>query len=847
MYKNQVIFVIIEILNIEIGGKSMELRTKVSYSDEVTKRELESKQVAYQAAVEGIVLLENDGTLPIRCGKVALYGAGADMTIKGGTGSGEVNERHSTSIMEGLENAGFEITTKSWIDDYSVMFKRGMEEYTKEFQKKILKMDVVNLMANPYRYPFGREITEEDIVKSSTDTCIYVVSRQAGEGTDRKLDNNDNNLSTVEAVNIKKCVKSYARTIIVINVGSSFDMSFLDDISGINAVIFFCQQGTEGGTAFADIVSGKVSPSGRLSDTWAKKYEDIPFAQEYSYLNGNLEDEYYSEGIYVGYRYFDTFNVEPRYEFGYGLGYSDFEMSVTAVRVEKTGIKVKAKVKNTGNRFSGKEVVQLYVSCPEGKLEKEYQKLSAFVKTDEIRPHEETEVEMAFDMTQLASYDEENSCYILEKGNYIIRIGSSSRKTKICANIELNGDVIISKHEKICAPTANQLDKLGKLSKQNNDVNGVAENQGDVVQLSIDKNVFTTINYNYETPDMYHSEKIDNIIAKLTIKDMVDIVVGIGMTGGKKYFTVPGAVGYTTSNFAELGVPNVALSDGPAGLRLQKVSAKTKSGKIKMVDAMIDYINYLPKYMKKMMLADPKKHTLVYQFTTAFPVELALAQTWNVDLLEQMGRSVGIEMEEYGVTYWLGPGLNIHRNPLCGRNFEYYSEDPLLTGKMAAATIKGVQEISGNYATPKHFAANNQEDNRNKVSCNMSERTLREIYLKGFEIAVREGNTKSIMTSYNKINGTYSPNNYDICTKALRNEWGFDGVVMTDWFSTGKNLANNGLAMRAGNDLIMPGTGANKKEILKEIKKGTISESDLERCCRNVLRSVLESRNEIKE
>lgn len=824
----------------------MELRTKVSYSDEVTKRELENKQVAYQAAVEGIVLLENDGTLPIRCGKVALYGAGADMTIKGGTGSGEVNERHSTSIMEGLINAGFEITTKPWIDEYSDMYQKGILQYTKEFQKEIVKMDVIKLMANPYRYPFGREITDEDISNSNTDTCIYVIARQAGEGADRKLGNSDNNLSKLEVINIKKCANAYAKTIIVINAGSSFDTSFLDEISGINALIFFCQQGTEGGNAFADIISGKVSPSGRLSDTWAKRYEDIPFANEYSYLNGNLADEYYSEGIYVGYRYFDTFKVEPRYEFGYGLGYSEFSMSVTDVRVEKTGIKVKVSVKNTGNQFSGKEVVQLYVSCPGDKLEKEYQKLSAFVKTDEIKPHEVTEVEMAFDMSQLASYDEENSCYILEKGDYIIRVGSSSRKTKVCANIKLNEEVIISKHEKICIPTNNQLDKLNVLTKmkQSSETTSTEVLDG-ATQLSIDKNIFTTITYDYQTPNMYRSEKIDNIISKLSTKDMVDIVVGIGMIGGKKYFTVPGAVGYTTSKFTELGVPNVALSDGPAGLRLQKVSAKTKKGKIKMVEAMIDYINYLPKYMKKIFLTNPKKHTLVYQFTTAFPVEMALAQTWNVKLLEQVGQAIGVEMEEYGITYWLGPGLNIHRNPLCGRNFEYYSEDPLLTGKMAAATIKGVQSIAGNYATPKHYAANNQEDNRNKVSCNMSERTLREIYLRGFEIAVRESNPKSIMTSYNKINGTYAPNNYDLCTKALRNEWGFQGVVMTDWLSTGNNLANNSLAMSAGNDLIMPGTSADKKEIMKELRAGTISKDDLERCCRNVLKSVLESRNQI--
>jgi beta-glucosidase len=232
---------------------------------------------------------------------------------------------------------------------------------------------------------------------------------------------------------------------------------------------------------------------------------------------------------------------------------------------------------------------------------------------------------------------------------------------------------------------------------------------------------------------------------------------------------------------------------------------------------------------------------VLYQYTTAFPVAAALAQTWNTDLLYEVGNAIYREMKEYGCTYWLAPAINIHRNPLCGRNFEYFSEDPRLTGLMAAAITRGVQQEDGFYVTVKHYACNNQEDNRNFVSSNLSERALREIYLRGFEISVRQGGAKAVMTSYNKVNGVYAPNSHDLCTKLLRKEWGFDGVVMTDWFSTNKGQGNNALAMKAGNDLIMPGGGHFKKEILEGVKNGVISETDVRRCCANVVKSILDS------
>ena len=324
---------------------------KAALTDAVTPLEEAGKEIAYQAAVEGIVLLENDGCLPLNPGKIALYGAGAKMTIKGGTGSGEVNERHVVSILEGMEHAGFKITTMDWIDDYDQSFQEGERAYAEEFRKKLSPKnlsDFMNLMSSPYRYPYGRAVLQEDVEKSETDTCIYVISRQSGEGADRKLSENEYGLAEIERVNLTFCAEQYEHMIVVINVGGQFDLNFLHEIPNINAVIFMGQLGTMGGQAVADIVCGKHTPSGKLTDTWAKHYRDYPASDDYSYLNGNLDEEYYREGIYVGYRYFDTFHVAPRYPFGYGLSYTEFEMHLAGMRLERTTVEISVDVKNKG-------------------------------------------------------------------------------------------------------------------------------------------------------------------------------------------------------------------------------------------------------------------------------------------------------------------------------------------------------------------------------------------------------------------------------------------------------------------------------------------------------------------
>ena len=815
----------------------MRVRNKAAWADTVTLLEEENKQVAYEAALEGIVLLENDGCLPVKPGKVALFGAGADMTIKGGTGSGEVNGRHAVSILEGLEMAGFEVTTKGWLQAYRRFYELEEEKFGKDFRKSLIQLnlsDVMEVMSKQFQYPFDLVVDDVNIGISDTDTCIYVIARQAGEGADRRIEKYEYGLSPRERANIEKCAEVYEKMILVINVGSSFDMSFLDEITGINAVVFFAQQGAMGGKAFADLICGNATPSGKLADTWAKKYEDIPYANEYSYLNGDVYEEYYKEGIYVGYRYFDSYQVEPKYPFGYGLSYTTFAWQLKEVTAKKNQIMVKVNVTNTGDTYAGKEIIQLYVSCPQGNLPKEYQKLAAFAKTDVLAPGASQELKLTFYLNDQASYRAEDGTMVLEAGDYLLRVGNSSRNTKVCAKVKLKEEVITKKLTHICA-REEVLEEIAPAQIQ------IEEIEEDVPVIEVNAEDFTTQEYVYETPDIYSSKEVDALLDNLTVKEMAALTVGAGMGSGT-YFHAPGAVGITNGKLLGKGIPNICMADGPAGLRLQRQSVVLRNGKVKGTEATISFMKYMPEIANKVTLGDPEKHPSIYQFTTAFPVELALAQTWNPDLLEKVGSAVGEEMKAYGITYWLAPALNIHRNPLCGRNFEYFSEDPYLSGIYAAAITKGVQKHRGCYVTMKHFCCNNQEDNRKKTNANVNDRALREIYLRGFEIAVREGRPGAMMTSYNKVNGTYVNNSYDLVTKVLKNEWGFDGLVMTDWYATGKSFASNALCIEAGGDIIMPGSASAVSDIYQAVKMGTLREEDVKRSAANVLKGIVSSR-----
>ncbi|MBR0087458.1 MAG: glycoside hydrolase family 3 C-terminal domain-containing protein [Lachnospiraceae bacterium] len=810
----------------------MKSLTFAARNDAVTRREDENRKIARLAASEGIVLLKNeDHLLPLADKRIALFGAGASHTVKGGTGSGEVNERHAVTILEGLEKAGFEITSYNWLYDYIASYDKKPETKNKK------TLDVVNMLQTP-PMPYGRLITDEDL-DADTETAIYVAARQAGEGGDKRLENDDFDLSDIETDNLRKLTEHYKNVILVINSGSSMSLSRIDDLP-VKAVLFFCQMGMEGGNAFADVLTGKVNPSGKLTDTWVNSYSDVPAGDSYSYLSGDLKNQYYKEGIYVGYRYYDTFNIRTRYPFGFGLSYTTFDITSHAFFLDPETQQVlgKATVRNTGT-VPGKEVVQVYVNCPDGKLKKEYKRLTAFKKTRLLAPGEEEELDLSFPFSYMASYSEEEASWILEKGSYLVRIGTSSDNSKVSVVVRLTDTAVVSRNQNLCVP-AKRVEEIEPAVRIPDD------DLENLPVLTLNPEEIVTQIIEYKDPLPASDLKTDAVMSRLTDDDMIDVCVGEGIGGmmtTNKFFT-PGAVGRTTSKLYKKGLINVSLSDGPAGLRLLRVSGLTKKNKLKFVkgNSLLSVMDSMGGPLAKVMQADEKKDELLYQYTTAFPVGTSLAQTWNTELCYQVGEALSLEMEEYGITYWLGPAMNIHKNPLCGRNFEYMSEDPVLTGKIASALVRGAQSLDGNYATIKHFACNNAEDDRNHSNSHVNERALREIYLRGFEIAVKEGKAASVMSSYNMLNDIYTPDSHDLLTGILRNEWGFDGLVMTDWFSTVIAPAKSGTALHAGNDLLMPGMFTDKADIKKALKDGRLSRLDLRRCAANVVRQIVHSR-----
>ena len=814
----------------------MKYYTKASSNGAESTRELENRRIAYEAACEGMVLLKNENALPLKTKKVALYGPGALRTIKGGTGSGEVNERHAVTIFEGMQARGFEIASMPWLEAYEAYYVQAEKDYRIEKRKRINLLkpkSIMNMLFDNFRLPCGPEITREDVDCSGTDSCVYVLSRQAGEGGDRRAEAGDYYITDEERKAIAFCAANYAHFVLLINCGSSMDLQFTREIPGIDAIVYICQPGSQGGLAVADLLSGEVCPSGKLTDTWAKHYEDIPFANDYSHRNGDLKQEYYREGIFVGYRYFDSFRVEPAYPFGFGLSYTGFDLSFAGAELDGSKVRVKTCVRNTG-AVAGKEVAQLYVSAPEGKMTKEYQSLAAFEKTKLLQPGESQELTLEFDLAAVASFRQEDHSFVLEQGEYLLRLGNSSRNTALVAAVRLQAEIVVSRHRSIC-PLQSPLEELQAPRRTDEQL------PQDLLRLTLAPDAIQTVDYTLVEEAEKKDPRVEAFLDTLTDKEMVDIVVGIGQVGGKRRFVLPGSVGNTTGKFWDRGLANVALCDGPAGLRVSRHSTVGKRGNIRLVEVTLSVYSVIPGFVRKLLMGNPEKEPSLYQYATAFPVTNALAQSWNKELLEKVGTAIAREMEEFGCTYWLAPAVNIHRNPLCGRNFEYFSEDPRLTGDLAAALTRGVQRQPGYYATVKHFACNNQEDNRNFMSSNVSQRALREIYLRGFEATVRHGGAKAVMTSYNKLNGVYTPNSRDLCTVVLRQEWGFDGVVMTDWYSTNPRQGDDALAIAAGNDLIMPGGGYFKRQILRGLRKGKVTRQQLRRCCGRVVRSIFDS------
>ncbi len=789
-------------------------------SKEVTQREKDHAALARKICAEGMVLLENNGVLPLKDKKVALYGVGARHTTYGGTGSGESNPRYCVSVAEGLKNAGVEIASERWLDEYDRIYQDAHASYRKklaEDMKKISRMEQMDYAtSHPFYPPTGGNIEKE------CETAIYVLTRQAGESADRKEEKGDWYITDGEKAELRSLADTYKDVVLLLNVGSTMDLGFLEEVK-VSAVLYMMQGGMETGNAVADILTGRVNPSGRLADTWGKRYEDYPSYDTFSERNPEPLQEDYREGIYVGYRWFDKNRIVPRYPFGYGLSYTAFETEYESTEANGTIITVTAAVKNTGT-VSGKEVVLLYLSAPEGKLHREVKSLAAFAKTKLLLPGESEKVSLSFDLRDFAGFDNENHEYLLEKGDYVLTLNQQTVST-----LKVSIDIVTEQVEAVC-PIQRKIDFF--VPEKENRVTP------DLPRIAVDVSDVRTVTHDYAAPAMVSTPEIDAIMEKLTDKDLAVLLTGSSYIG-PFHHRVFGAGGYTTSRLLKKGIDGMPMSDGPQGLNLTQVSKKPWQNlfAVPRLPSALRGNDVLSKMGGE--FAKESKQKLFYQFCTAWPCATLVAQTWDTELIRQQGDAIGKEMVEFGVVYWLAPALNIHRNPLCGRNYEYYSEDPVLSGEVAAALTLGVQNHKGCYVTLKHFCANNLETKRNQSSSNLDERTLREIYLKGFHIAIQKANAQGVMCSYSKINGIYSAMSYDLQTKVLRNEWGFEGVVMTDWFATGHHETLDELGCKAGTDLIMPGMSDIPGKILKALKAGQITHADMERSARRIIRASL--------
>lgn len=805
--------------------------------EQQSERELMHGKLARKAASEGIVLLKNEGILPLKKDTAAaLLGYGAEKTVKGGIGSGDVNNRKNISIYQGLKEAGVKIVSEDWISDYHNRYEQAREAWKEKVLEEAKKVDnpFDAYAENPFAMPLGRKVAEEDICEA--DVVIYVISRISGEGKDRRKVKGDYYLSEREEEDLRYLAEMNKPVILILNAGGPVELTdILEQTDNIKGILNISQLGQEGGDALADVLLGKEVPGGKLTTTWARRYEDYPVSEEYGYLNGNLEKEEYREGIFVGYRYFDSFDKKVLFPFGFGLSYTSFEIKCCGMNMEEGKLRAEVQVTNTGKKYAGKEVVQIYVTLPQTGLEKEYKRLAGFAKTRLLKPEETQTLIVEISQKQLASFCEETHTWIIEKGSYGILIGNSSDKLEQEAVLVISDTSVLEHTDAIC-PLQEELRQIHMTEELKEKL---MQQEKELKTAQVPQYCFKPVmlpekseNDGENQENLTEEEKrLFSVLDGRSVEELIPLLYGkisenistLGAAG----IRVPGSAGETSGALEEDGIPSLVMADGPAGIRLRQwyeVDKETDS---------IYEMGVLGSLENGIL--EPGVHhenaDTYYQYCTAFPVGTALAQTWDTDLMTEFGKAIAEEMEEFHVNLWLAPGMNIHRNPLCGRNYEYYSEDPYLSGMLAAAATRGVQSKPGCGVTIKHFACNNQEDNRMGVDSCVSERALREIYLRGFEIAVKEGNPVSIMTSYNLVNGVHAANSRDLCMTVARKEWGFDGAIMSDWNTT---VSEDGSipwkCVAAGNDIIMPGNSDDDKNIRQAYKEGKLIEEEIRSC-----------------
>ncbi len=789
-----------------------------------TKMEIKNAETVRALAPECTVLLKKDGKFPLQHPQeIALYGSGARQTIKGGTGSGCVNSRHVVSIEEGLENAGFCITTKNWLDSYDKVREDARKKFVADIHTKAKEKGVPALLLG-----LGAVMPEPEYslpLEGKGRTAVYVLARISGEGCDRNAVKGDLLLSDTEIRDILEANSKYENFMLVLNVGGVVDLS---PVSEVKNILYLSQLGAVVGDVFADLILGKAYPSGKLTTTWAK-LKDYPTIENF----GDENDTYYKEGIYIGYKYFDKVNLTPLFPFGFGLSYTNFKVTPIDITNKKDTVTVYYNVTNTG-KFIGKEVVKLYLSAPSIKIDQPKKVLVAFSKTKELKPNETQRISLSFKLSDFAYFEKNTACYMLESGNY----GLLDDNDRFIAKIELCCDVRIKQCKNLCGNP--DFKDLSLTCAPIDFPDGLKS-----IQLTKNDFEFKTVNYTLK-------HNISEKISPLSLSQKINLCLGHFNSSekqsviGNSAVSVVGAAG-ETSHVIE-GFPVAVMADGPAGLRLDTRYGLDEKGAYKLqLEFSQDFLDFLDDNLRAVLMSkktsDRNGH-VVERYCTAIPIATAIAQSWNLDLAFTCGDVVGKEMQAYGIHIWLAPAFNIHRSPLCGRNYEYCSEDPVVSGAVSAAIVRGVQSHKGCGATIKHFACNNQETNRYASNSHVSERALRELYLKGFEIAVRDSNPFSVMTSYNLLNGIHTSENKDLLQGILRCEFEFDGLIMSDWVT--QNIPSKSKypyayaskSVAAGNDLFMPGTTFDYNDMVKAIENGELTEEQVGVCATNVYNSV---------
>ena len=762
--------------------------------------------LARQATAEGCVLLENEGqALPLREGeRVAVFGRMAFHYYKSGLGSGGlVNTRYVVGILDALKDC---------------------EEI--RLDEKLMGIYEDWIRENPFdegqgwgRVPWCQkemEVTDEMLgCARDNDVSLVIIGRTAGEDQDNNAGPGSYCLTETEEDMIRRVCQVSKRTVVVLNVGNIIDMSWVKKYHP-QAVLYAWQGGQEGGNGVADVLTGKVCACGKLTDTIAQSIEDYPSTENF----GDPFKNYYKEDIYVGYRYFETFAKDKvLYPFGYGLSYTSFGIKAEILKNSEEELTVAAEVVNTG-AVKGKEVVQVYAKVPQGKLGNPARRLIGFAKTGELKPGEKEEVVIVIPKYDLASYDDSGvtghkSCYVLEEGTYEIFVGSDVRSAESAGCYEEKFRVV-EKLQEACAPVE-KFSRMKAVLMPDGSYQAVTE---EVPVRTVDpqerrkQNLPETLAYTgdkgYKLVDVLDGKvSMENFVAQISEEDLIAMFRGEGMCSPKVTPGTAAAFGGVTESMKALGIPVGCCADGPSGIRMD---CGTKA--------------------------------------FSLPNGTALGCTFNTELVSDLYEMTGKELRLNKIDSLLGPGMNIHRNPLNGRNFEYISEDPLLTGRICAAQVKAMAK-SGIGSTIKHFCGNNQEVGRSTSDSVISERCLREIYLKGFEMAVREGGARSVMTTYGSVNGLWTAGSYDLCTTILRKEWGFEGIVMTDWWAK-SNYEGHQAAVQvkapmvaAQNDIYMVVSDAKanpeKDDVEEMLHAGKLTLGELQRNGANILGFLLKS------